>query len=314
MQRLYADAARAARGRLPVLILGETGVGKELVARAIHRESPRRDKPLVAVNCATFTASLLESTLFGHERGAFTGATQRSPGILERAHGGTLFLDEVGDLDTSAQVALLRAIEDQKITRLGATSEIVIDVHVIAATNCDLETMVEQGRFRGDLLFRLNGIRLDVPPLRERTDEIEPLARAFLERACRAWQLTHRELSPEAVEALQHCRWPGNVRQLRYAMERAALLATGALIMREDLPEHVTGSNPVPPASITCLQFDDELGLKRQVARYERALIEAALRRAGGNRQMAAKLLRVPLRTLFRKLRSTARAERSNPA
>jgi DNA-binding NtrC family response regulator len=307
MQRLYADAARAARGRLPVLILGETGVGKELVARAIHRESPRRDKPLVAVNCATFTASLLESTLFGHERGAFTGATQRSPGILERAHGGTLFLDEVGDLDTSAQVALLRAIEDQKITRLGATSEIVIDVHVIAATNCDLETMVERGRFRGDLLFRLNGIRLDVPPLRERTDEIEPLARAFLERACRAWQLGQRELSPEAVEALQQCRWPGNVRQLRYAMERAALLATGALIMREDLPEYVTGSNPLPPPSITCLQFDDELGLKRQVARYERALIEAALRRAGGNRQAAAKLLRVPLRTLFRKLRSDSK-------
>ena len=304
MQRLHADAARAARGRLPVLVLGETGVGKELVARAIHRASPRRDKPLVAVNCATFAASLLESTLFGHERGAFTGATQRSPGILERAHGGTLFLDEVGDLDTSAQVALLRAIEDQKITRLGATSEIVIDVHVIAATNCDLETLVEQGRFRGDLLFRLNGIRLDVPPLRERRDEIEPLARVFLERACREWQLEQRDLSPEAVEALQRCSWPGNVRQLRYAMERAALLAPGPLIMREDLPEHVTGSNPVPPASITCLQLDDELGLRRQLAHCERALIEAALRRAGGNRETAAKLLRVPLRTLFRKLRS----------
>jgi DNA-binding NtrC family response regulator len=163
-------------------------------------------------------------------------------------------------------------------------------------------------------LFRLNGIRLDVPPLRERPDEIEPLARSFLERACRTWHLGQRELSPEAIEALQRCSWPGNVRQLRYAIERAALLGTGALIMREDLPEHVTGSNAVPRASATCPQFDAELGLKRQLARYERALLEEALRRAGGDRQTAAKLLRVPLRTLFRKLRSTASADSSSPA
>lgn len=314
MQRIYADAARAARGRLPVLVRGETGVGKELVARAIHRESPRRDRPLVVVNCAAIAASLLESTLFGHERGAFTGASQRNLGVFERAHEGTLFLDEVGDLAGHAQVALLRAIEDQRITRLGGSSEIEIDVHVIAATNCDLDSMVDQGRFRGDLLFRLNGIRLDVPPLRERTDEIEPLARSFLERACRVWQLGQRELSPEAIDALQRCSWPGNVRQLRYAIERAALLSPSALITREDLPEHVTGSNEVPPASMTCLELEAELGLKHQVARYERALIEAALRRAGGNRQTAAKLLRVPLRTLFRKLRSTACTEASIPA
>src|SRR5262249_21820527 len=163
------------------------------------------------INCAAIAPSLLESTLFGHERGAFTGANQRSLGVLERAHGGTLFLDEVGDLPASAQVALLRAIETQKFTRLGSSSEAEVDVHVMGARLCALDAMVEEGAFRDDLLFRLNGIRLDVPPLRERRDEIEPLARSFLARACREWSLQRRELTPEALEALLRCPWPGNV-------------------------------------------------------------------------------------------------------
>ncbi len=306
MQRLYADAARAARGRLPVLVLGETGVGKEHVAQAVHRASSRANRPLVAVNCAAIAPSLLESTLFGHERGAFTSANQRSIGVFERACGGTLFLDEVGELSASAQSALLRAIETQKVTRLGSASEVEVDAHVIAATHCDLEAMVDRGSFRQDLFFRLNGIRLDVPPLRERPDEIEPLARSFLDRACRDSELAARELSAEALAVLRRYPWPGNVRELRYAIERAALLASGVRIMPADFPGYLTG-NRVPAGCAPVLSvLDGELGLRCQLRRYERALVDEALRRAGGDRQAAAKLLRIPLRTLFRKLRAYA--------
>jgi two-component system response regulator AtoC len=306
MQRLYADAACAARGRLPVLVLGETGVGKEHVAQAIHRRSSRSDKPFIAVNCAAIAPSLLESTLFGHERGAFTGASQRGLGVFERAHGGMLFLDEIGDLGASAQVALLRAIETQKITRLGSASEIKVDVHVISATHCDLQAMVEEGTFRGDLFFRLNGVCFDVPPLRRRTDEIEPLARFFLAKACREWNLGRRELSPDALAALRRCTWPGNVRQLRYALERAALLTSGALITSADLPDYVASDDARAERMPGFAAFDAELGLRSQLKHYERALLDEALRRAGGDRKAAAKLLRIPLRTLFRRLRAIA--------
>ncbi|HEX4351882.1 MAG TPA: sigma 54-interacting transcriptional regulator, partial [Polyangiales bacterium] len=300
MRHVYSQAELAARGRLPILVLGETGTGKEHVAQAIHRASPRRDKPLVAVNCAAIAPSLLESALFGHERGAFTGANQRSIGVFERADGGMLFLDEVGDLSANAQVALLRAIETQTICRLGAAKEIRVDVHIVTATHCDLEGMVEEDTFRRDLYFRLNGIQLELPPLRERTDEIEAMARLFLQRACREWNLPARELATDAIEALLACGWPGNVRQLRYAIERAALLARGRVITANDLPEYVR-ERAAPTASPVLLAPD--LGLRQQLRRYERMLIDEALRRSGGNRQAAAKLLRVPLRTLFRKMR-----------
>jgi DNA-binding NtrC family response regulator len=301
MRRIYQQVELAARGRLPVLVLGETGTGKEHVVRAIHRASPRRDKPLVAVNCAAIAPSLLESALFGHERGAFTGANQRSIGVFERASGGVLFLDEVGDLGASAQVALLRAIETQTICRLGSSKEIHVDTQLVTATHCDLEGMVEENTFRSDLYFRLNGIQLDIPPLRERLDEIEAMAQLFLARACREWKLPRREFSPQALEALRRCAWPGNVRQLRYAVERAALLAAGRLVDEADLPDYVR--SPATPASAAAFEFGAELGLKQQLRSYERLLIDEALRRAGGNRQAAAKLLRVPIRTLFRKLR-----------
>ncbi|HEY2734387.1 MAG TPA: sigma 54-interacting transcriptional regulator [Polyangiales bacterium] len=298
MRHVYAQVELAARGRLPILVLGETGTGKEHVAQAIHRASPRCDKPLVAVNCAAIAPSLLESALFGHERGAFTGATQRHVGVFERADGGMLFLDEVGDLSASAQVALLRAIETQTITRLGATKEMRVDVQIVTATHCDLESMVEENTFRSDLYFRLNGIQLELPPLRERSDEIEALARLFLRKACREWSLPTRELSADALDALLGCSWPGNVRQLRYAIERAALLAHGRVISASDLPEHVTER-----ATAAASLLAPNLGLRQQLRRYERLLIDEALRRTGGNRQAAAKLLRIPLRTLFRKLR-----------
>lgn len=312
IRRMYEQAELAARGLLPVLVLGETGSGKEHLVRAFHRASPRHAQELVAVNCAAIAPSLLESTLFGHERGAFTGAHQRHIGVFERADGGVLFLDEVGDLSANAQVALLRALETKKITRLGSSSEIAVDVQVIAATHCDLASMVDDGTFRRDLYFRLNGIQLDVPPLRERSDEIEPMARLFLERACTDWSLSPRTLSAEALLALQRCRWPGNVRQLRYAIERAALLATNAEIGVNDLPEYVSDSELAPADdavahNVPAVSFD--LGLKQQLKRYEQALIEQALRQVGGNRQAAAKLLRVPLRTLFRRLRAVGSSE-----
>jgi two-component system response regulator AtoC len=303
MQRIYREVVLAARGKLPVLVLGETGTGKELIALAVHRQSDRKDQPFVAVNCAAIPATLLESTLFGHERGAFTGANGRTTGVFERANGGVLFLDEIGDLGSSAQVALLRAIETRRISRVGATSEIAIDVLLVAATHCDLEGMVEEGTFRKDLYFRLNGIQLELPPLRERPEEIEPLVQMFLADARREWGVHAREFTPEAMDMLRRCAWPGNVRQLRYAVERASLLATGDAIGIGDLPDHVSAdaARPAPERAVAPIV---ELALRQQLRRHERMLIDEALRRAAGNRQAAAKLLRIPLRTLFRKLRT----------
>jgi two-component system response regulator AtoC len=310
MKQVYQDVARAARGDLPVLVLGETGVGKENVARALHAESARHRSPFVVVNCAAIPAPLLESTLFGHERGSFTGAASRAIGVFERAHGGVLFLDEIGDLALGAQVALLRAIETKTIARVGSSVEIPIDVHVVAATHCDLEAMVEEGTFRKDLFYRLNGIALNVPPLRERRDEIEPLARLFLARAAREWGAGVREVTPEAMEVLRHANWPGNVRQLRHVVERAALLATGPRIGVTDWPESVAGqAHRTLPMSTTSGLPVAELALKQQLRIYERALIEESLRRTGGNRQLAAKLLRIPLRTLFRRIRTSGSVE-----
>jgi two-component system response regulator AtoC len=304
MKRLYADVVRAAAANVPVLVLGETGVGKEHIALTVHRESPRRDGPFVAINCAAIPGSLLESTLFGHERGAFTGASARTAGVFERANGGVLFLDEIGDLGVSAQVALLRAIETQRISRVGSSREIPTDVRVVAATHCDLEAMVQEDAFRKDLYYRLNGISLEVPPLRERRDEIEPLVRHFLQQVSRDWGMRLREMTPEAMEQLRRCSWPGNVRQLRHAVERGALLAASEVIGVADLPDYVTADVGALALVAATERPVGELSLKHQLRCYERALIEEALRRAGGNRQAAAKLLRIPLRTLFRRIRA----------
>jgi DNA-binding NtrC family response regulator len=305
MQRVYSDTRRAARADVPLLILGETGAGKEHVARTFHREGPRSDKPFVAVNCAAIPASLIESTLFGHERGAFTGAMTRAVGMFERASGGVLFLDEIGDLGSGAQAALLRALETRRITRVGATTEVSVDVRIVTATHCDLEDMVEEGTFREDLFFRLNGIQVVVPPLRERPDEIEPLVRLVLAEARREWPVRAECVSSDAMDAIKRYSWPGNVRQLRHAVERAALLCDGDAITRTDLPNYVVDETPAPLAEFAA-DTHAELALKPHLRRYERALIDEALRRTAGNRQLAAKLLRIPLRTLFRKMRTSA--------
>jgi len=238
MQRVYKLVAKIAESSMTVLILGETGVGKELVAEAIHRGSARRTGPLIKLNCAALPETLLESELFGHERGAFTGAERRKQGFFEAAHGGTLFLDEVGEMPPSLQAKLLRVLEGKVITRVGGTSEIAVDVRVVCATHRDLQADVRTGRFRQDLLFRIGGFTVAVPPLRDRKNEIVPLAEHFARVAAAEHRRAPPALSPEARDALVAYRWPGNVRELENAIERALVLCEDAITLA-DLPDRL---------------------------------------------------------------------------
>jgi DNA-binding NtrC family response regulator len=228
---------RFAAGVIPVLVLGETGVGKEVLATMLHALSPRASKQLVCLNCAALPEALLESELFGHERGAYTGAVQTKPGILESAKGGTVLLDEVAEMPLSVQAKLLRVIDQREVLRLGTTTPRPIDVRFIAATNRDLEVEVARGTFRSDLYYRLNAAQIVIPPLRQRRDEIPPLARTFVRVACRrAGRSTELRISLEALALLTEYSWPGNVRELRNVIERAVLLAVGDVILPEHLP------------------------------------------------------------------------------
>jgi two-component system, NtrC family, response regulator AtoC len=241
MRALYEQAARAARGTISVLIFGETGVGKEVLARAVHDLSPRARGPFLELNCAALSPSLLEGELFGHEKNAFTGANQARAGLLESADRGTIFLDEVGGLPQTVQAKLLRVLEDRKVTRLGGRASRKLDVRFVAATNRDLEAEIGRGNFRRELYFRLNGVSLFIPPLRERADEIAPLAECFLAEASRTLDRVEPLcLSLEALNYLVNYGWPGNVRELRNIIERAAILSSGDLIMPADLPTHLT--------------------------------------------------------------------------
>ena len=248
MQKLYKLVKRIAASQISVLLLGETGVGKEVMAETIHKESPRAQKPLLRLNCAALSEQLLESELFGHERGAFTGAVQAKPGLLETAHGGTVFLDELGEMPLSTQAKLLRVLEDRQVQRVGSLKPKPIDVRFVAATNRDLEAEIAAGRFRQDLYFRLNGIALTIPPLRERMDEIEGLASAFILHAC---QKSQRDdvpvLSPQALALLRGYTWPGNIRELRNVMERAVLLCIDGVILPEHLPVEKMGATVAAP-------------------------------------------------------------------
>ncbi|MBI1795819.1 MAG: sigma-54-dependent Fis family transcriptional regulator [Candidatus Eisenbacteria bacterium] len=297
---LIADIRRVAPSQLKVLITGENGSGKDLVAEAIHRFSKRAGKPFVKLNCAAIPRDLVESELFGHEKGAFTGAMQRKVGRLERADKGTLFLDEIGDLSAESQAKLLRAIETGEVDRVGATDTIRVDVRIVSATNKDLAAAMESGEFRRDLYHRLNGVPLHVPPLRERTSDIPVLAQHFLERACAAEDKPGKRLTGEALAVLAEYRWPGNVRELRNLMERAAILVEGAEVRGEDLaPWLETGS-----------ATDEAPGLRGEIERREGEAIRRALEQAGWNVTQAAAGLGIDRTNLHRKMRKYGIARR----
>jgi len=311
MRTLFELVDKLATPAIPVLIVGDTGTGKEVVARALHERGTRRDKPIVAVNCGGIPSELVESTLFGHEKGAFTGANQRQQGVFEAARGGTVFLDEVGELPKAAQATLLRVLETKRVTRVGSTREIEVDVRILAATHQDLSVMADRGDFRRDLLFRLNAMTLCIPPLRERKEDVEPLVLRFIEQANRVNDRAIRSVTEDALQLLREYDWPGNVRELRNAVERAVVICGGDSITVEDLPEPVrpAGSRPltstlVPPDEIPARPLPrlGEVALKQAVQRFEADFVRSALLHTDWNRKEAARLLGVPLRTLSHKM------------
>jgi DNA-binding NtrC family response regulator len=305
MSRVIDLATRAAPSTISVLIMGETGVGKDVMARIIHRHSLRANKPFLALNCAGLSEALIESELFGHEKGSFTGANQQKPGLLETAEGGTVFLDEVGELPLSMQVKLLRVIEMREVQRVGALRPREIDVRFIAATNRDLEAEVLQGRFRRDLFFRLNGISLTIPPLRERVSEISALARTFVAEACAESGRAVPRMGDEVFSILQSYSWPGNIRELKNYMDRALVLCEDQLLpahlplekMTHDARRYVVGVNP----SADTLPEPEGPPLS-QARRDERQRMLDALAAWGGNQTRAAESLGMPRRTFVSKL------------
>ncbi len=285
-----------------VLVTGESGTGKELVARAVHQQSSRRDKPFIQVNCGAIPENLFESELFGHEKGAFTGAVTRHPGRFELADGGTLFLDEVGELPRDMQVKLLRVLQDHRFERVGGVRSLQVDVRLVAATNRDLATEVRLGTFREDLYYRLNVVPVELPPLRERPDDIPLLVEHFIERFNRRLGRAVRGVTPEATAALMAGRWPGNIRELENLVERAVLLADQQLVGLGDLPG-LEGAGPTDddPGEV------EEMGLKEYVRAYtaklERARIQRVLQSEGGNVTRAARRLEISRKSLQMKMK-----------
>jgi nitrogen regulation protein NR(I) len=317
MQEVFRAIGRLSRSSMTVLITGESGTGKELVARALHRHSPRAAKAFIALNTSAFTADLLESELFGHEKGSFTGADQLRRGRFEQADGGTLFLDEIGDMSPQLQTRLLRVLAENEFYRVGGQIPVRVDVRVIAATHQDLEERVRQGQFREDLLHRLNVIRIEVPPLRARREDIAELLYHYLSAAAQELGVEPKTLTPEAAAALSNFDWPGNVRQLVNACRRLTATAPGREIKVEDIPADLGG---VPGAAKLQDEWTRQLthwAEKRLAAgetpllddalpEFERTLIRAALRQAQGGRQEAARLLGWGRNTLTRKLKELA--------
>jgi two-component system, NtrC family, response regulator AtoC len=306
MRQVSALVESIAAGRIAALIVGETGVGKELVAETIHRRSPRAARPLVRLNCAAVAESLLESEWFGHERGAFTGALEAKPGLLETAEGGTVLLDEVGEMPMALQAKLLRVLEDRAVMRVGGVKPRRIDVRFLAATHRDLEADIARGAFRPDLYFRLNGVTIRVPPLRERPEEIAPLARTFAAEASDA--LAHAappSIDPEAMAWLESHAWPGNVRELRNIIERAVLLAGSAsAITTAHLPAALRpAARPERvPADASPDAPQDRLSLREAIADVEKQRVLEALAQAGGNQKRAAEILGIARGTLVARL------------
>lgn len=287
MQRVVEMSKRAAQSDSTVLLLGESGVGKEILARSIHNWSPRATKPFVAVNCAALSDHLLESELFGHEKGAFTGAHQQKKGLLEIAQGGTLFLDEIGDMKPALQAKLLRVLQDREFDRVGGTQPIKVDIRVIAATNQDLSSAIADGRFRNDLYFRLNVISLMIPPLRERREDIPALVTFFVARYARELKRPRMSIHPKAIAAVQHYGWPGNVRELANIIERAVVLAHDDVITVDDLSlEH---REPSEPWTVPLM----DLPFHASVEEFKRQRVLEAIGQSGGSKTKAAQALQL---------------------
>ncbi len=303
MRVVARTVRKVAAFKTTVLVLGESGVGKELISRALHGFSPRAEGPFVAVNCGAIPETLLESELFGHVKGAFTDASADKIGLFEEAQGGTLFLDEVGEMPLSLQVKLLRALQEEEIRRVGDSKSIGIDVRVVAATSRPLEQMVEEGTFRQDLYYRLNVMPIEIPPLRERRDDIGPLVDHFLARVNERLGTAIEGVSAEALRVLLGYDWPGNVRELENTLEHASVMADARFISPEELPPRLR-RDPGAAADSLVLAFpEDDLSVKRAQRTLERELILRALERTGGNRTHAARLLDLSHRALLYKIK-----------
>ncbi len=308
MQEVFSVVRQVAPSKASVLITGESGTGKELVARAIHNLSSRKGKPFVAVNCAALPESLMESELFGHEKGAFTGALQRRAGCFELADGGTLLLDEIGDMPVGTQAKLLRVLEDSRVRRLGGSQEIYVDVRVIAATNKRVEQSIADGELREDLYYRLNVFHLDLPPLRERKQDILPIAHALIEAHNKKHGCKVTELHPEVVDKFRMHNWPGNVRELRNVLERAVIIAGEGMVR----PSHLGSfgeSDGGAPASAAHDPDSVALSIGTTVRQAEKALILKTLEHTNNNKTRAAKILEVSLKTLHNKLKEYSTQE-----
>lgn len=300
MLDLFHKIRQVAPTKATVLITGESGVGKELIAKAIHNHSPRRDSSYKPINCGALHRELLESELFGHERGAFTGAAATKRGVFEQADGGTLFLDEIGEMGLETQVKFLRVLEEHEFTRLGGDKTFRVDVRVIAATNKDLENAVQNGAFRADLYYRINRFPLPVPPLRERREDIPLLVTAFIREFSREHNKSLTNITHEAMDYLKNAHWPGNIRELRNALETAVILAASHTIALKDLAPDTQDEVPLPvPTS-----DDSFVQVGMTMDEIEKEAISKTLTETGGNKKRAAEMLGIGLRTLYRKLES----------
>jgi Nif-specific regulatory protein len=305
MRRLAGLVERVAVADVPVLVLGESGVGKELVARAVHALSPRRERPFVSENCGAIPEPLLESTLFGHVRGAFTGADRARTGLFEAADGGTLLLDEIGEMSPAIQAKFLRVLEGHPFERVGGSAAVQVDVRVVAATNRNLEDAVAAGGFRRDLYFRLQVVEIVVPPLRRRAEDVEAIARHFLQRFAAETGRRIRGFTPEALEAMRTYQWPGNIRELRNCVERAVVLSQGEWIDVQDMPL----SHLAPPGDSGRQSLGRSAAfVPATIEEVERRHVTATLEAVGGNKTKAAALLGIERSTLDRKLAKWAQA------
>lgn len=304
MKEIFETVKRLANFSTTVLITGESGTGKELLARAIHHNSPRRGKPFIAINCGAIPENLMESELFGHRKGAFTDATRDKRGLLEEAHGGTVFLDEIGEMPGHLQVKLLRALQEQKIRRVGDEELISIDVRVIAATLRDLEKDVKSGRFRDDLYYRLNVVTIDIPPLRERPEDIPVLVQHFLRKHNKRLNLKVAKVRPEAMKCMLKAPWRGNVRELENCMERALVLTESNEIDLDSLPDNVRALHDSADSEDESESVpEDNISIKVRTRALEISLIRKALKQTNGNRTRAAKMLEISHRALLYKLK-----------